>query len=94
MAMTRPDAKARGEENSIPPAQAADRRAAAWRDLFTFRAAAQPRPELWLSIGAFLLVLAVACLAGLAMPIVLPVVVLAVLWHLHRRSVSATWLMT
>jgi uncharacterized membrane protein len=37
---------------------------------------------------------AVACLAGLAIPVLLPLVVLAVLWRLHRRSVSATWLMT
>lgn len=33
-------------------------------------------------------------LAGIAMPMLLPFVVIAVLWHLHRRSVPATWLLT
>jgi hypothetical protein len=37
---------------------------------------------------------AVACLAGIAMPMLLPVVVIAILWHLHRRSIPATWLLT
>jgi NitT/TauT family transport system permease protein len=83
-AMTRPDAKARVEENSAPPAQAADRRGAQWRDLFTFRAAAQPRLELWLSIGAFLLVLIVWTLVaelGFVQPQFLP----------SPRAVIASW---
>lgn len=36
---------------------------------------------------------AVACLAGVTMPMLLPFVVVAILWHLHRRSGSATWLL-
>jgi hypothetical protein len=36
----------------------------------------------------------VACLTGFSMPMLLPVVVIAILWHLHRRSVLATWLLT
>jgi NitT/TauT family transport system permease protein len=55
--MTSPDAKATAEHDSVAPAQAAGGRGSAWRELFTFRAAAQPRPELWLSIGAVVLVL-------------------------------------
>ncbi len=35
----------------------------------------------------------VTCLTGIAMPMLLPVVVIAVLWHLHRRSARATWLL-
>ena len=34
------------------------------------------------------------CVAGVAMPPLLPVVVLAILWHLYRRSIPATWLLT
>ena len=36
---------------------------------------------------------AVACLAGFATPMLVPVVVIAILWHLHRRSVPATWML-
>ena len=57
MAMTRPGSKAAAEKNSAAPAQAAVNRGSAWRELFTFRAVAQPRLELWLGIGAFFLVL-------------------------------------
>lgn len=34
------------------------------------------------------------CLAGIAMPMLLPIVVIAILWHLYRHSISATWLLT
>jgi hypothetical protein len=37
---------------------------------------------------------AIACVAGFAMPMLLPFVVIAILWHLHRRSAPATWLLT
>lgn len=37
---------------------------------------------------------AVTCIAGFAMQLVLPVVVIAILWHLHRRSAAATWMVT
>ena len=60
-------------------------RKSAWRDLFTFRAAAQPRQELWLGIGAFVLVLAVWSLvaeSGLVQPQILP----------SPRAVVAAWL--
>jgi NitT/TauT family transport system permease protein len=57
VAMTRPDAKATAEQNSATPAPAAGSRSSAWRELLAFRAAAQPRIELWLGIGAFVLVL-------------------------------------
>ena len=33
-------------------------------------------------------------LTGFAMPPLLPVVVLAILWHLHRRSAPTTWLLS
>lgn len=36
----------------------------------------------------------VACLTGFLVPMLLPVVVIAILWHLHRRSVPATWRLT
>jgi len=36
----------------------------------------------------------VACLAGFAMPVLLPAVVIAILWHLYRRSIPATWLLS
>ncbi|HSI16359.1 MAG TPA: hypothetical protein VK980_01215 [Sphingomonas sp.] len=36
----------------------------------------------------------VACIAGFAMPMLLPFVVMAILWHLHRRAAPATWLLT
>lgn len=36
----------------------------------------------------------VACIAGFAMPMLLPFVVMAILWHLYRRAASATWLLT
>src|SRR5262245_43636854 len=57
MATTRIHAKTPAEQNSAVPAQTAPDRRSAWRDLFAFRAAAQPRFELWLGIAAFLLVL-------------------------------------
>lgn len=34
------------------------------------------------------------CLAGYAAPMLLPLIVIAVLWHLHRRSAPATWILT
>jgi NitT/TauT family transport system permease protein len=73
--VTRPDAKARAEQNSATPAQAAQNRSSAWRELFTFRAAAQPRLELWLGIGAFFVVLILWSLLtelGLVHPQILP----------------------
>jgi hypothetical protein len=36
----------------------------------------------------------VAFVAGFAMPMLLPLVVMAILWHLHRRAAPATWLLT
>lgn len=84
MVMTRPDAKAKVEENSTAPAQAARDRRAAWRELFTFRAAVQPRLELWLSIGAFILVIvlwSVVAELGLVQPQFLP----------SPRAVVAAW---
>jgi hypothetical protein len=36
---------------------------------------------------------AVACLTGIAMPMLLPPVIIGILWHLYRRSVAATWLL-
>ncbi|QIG49075.1 ABC transporter permease [Nordella sp. HKS 07] len=50
-------------------------RPTAWKDLFTFRAQAQPRLELWLSIAAFLAVLggwAFVAESGLVQPQILP----------------------
>lgn len=35
----------------------------------------------------------IACLTGVAMPMLLPVVVIAILWQLHRRAVPVTWLL-
>lgn len=36
----------------------------------------------------------IVCLSGVAMPMVLPVVVFAILWQLYRRAVPVTWLLT
>jgi len=36
----------------------------------------------------------IAFLTAVAMPMLLPVVVSAILWHLHRHAVRATWLLT
>ncbi|MBO9715142.1 hypothetical protein [Sphingomonas sp.] len=33
------------------------------------------------------------CLAGIAMPMLLPLIVAAILWYLHRRSNPTTWLL-
>ncbi|MGE0238671.1 MAG: ABC transporter permease [Parvibaculaceae bacterium] len=84
MATTRSDAKPKTEDHAAAPARARDKRGAAWRELFAFRAAAQPRPELWLSIGAFLLVLVLWTLVaelGLVQPQFLP----------SPRAVVAAW---
>jgi NitT/TauT family transport system permease protein len=73
--MTSPGAKAKAEESSAAPVPAAGKRSAEWRDLFTFRAASRPRLELWVSIGAFLLVLVVWSMVaelGLVHPQILP----------------------
>lgn len=35
----------------------------------------------------------IVCVAGVAMPMFLPVVVIAILWQLYRRAVPATWLL-
>ncbi len=72
--------KAEAEQSPARP----DRKSA-WRDLFTFRAAAQPRQELWLGVGAFLLVLVVWSIvaeSGLVQPQILP----------SPRAVVAAWL--
>lgn len=72
--------KAKAEHSPARP----DRKSA-WRDLFTFRAAAQPRHELWLGVGAFLLVLVVWSIvaeSGLVQPQILP----------SPRAVLAAWL--
>ncbi|MGE3877393.1 MAG: ABC transporter permease [Parvibaculaceae bacterium] len=82
--MTEAGRAANAQENTAPPAQAAERRGAAWRDLFAFRAAPQPRLELWLSIGAFILVIVVWTLVaelGLVQPQFLP----------SPRAVIAAW---
>jgi NitT/TauT family transport system permease protein len=75
MAVTRPESKAKADENSAPPARVIQPKGSAWRDLVTFRAAIQPRLELWLSIGAFLLVLVLWSLVselGFVQPQILP----------------------
>jgi len=36
---------------------------------------------------------AAACLTGLAAPMLLPIVMIAIFWHLSRRSAPATWLL-
>ena len=36
----------------------------------------------------------IACVTGVAMPMLLPVVVIAILWQLHRRAAPETWLLT
>lgn len=82
--MTEAGRAANAQGNTAPPAQAAERRGAAWRDLFAFRAAPQPRLELWLSIGAFILVIVVWTLVaelGLVQPQFLP----------SPRAVIAAW---
>ncbi|HTN96779.1 MAG TPA: ABC transporter permease [Nordella sp.] len=70
--MTRGEAQQPAAESvSARPAA----RRTAWRDLITFRGAAQPRLELWLSIAAFLLVLGAWTLVaegGLVQPQILP----------------------
>lgn len=73
------------EENSAPAHKPAVGRSSAWRDLFTFRAAAQPRQELWLSIAAFVFVLAIWSFVsefGLVQPQFLP----------SPRAVVAAWI--
>src|SRR5262245_32614682 len=75
MVNPRPDRAARAEVHIASPARTEDRNGAAWRELFTFRAAPQPGPELWLGIGAFLLVLALWSLVaelGFVHPQILP----------------------
>src|SRR5437868_11067224 len=75
MTMTRPDTQATAEKSSASPTEALSRPGSAWRDILTFRAAAQPRLELWLSIGAFILVLVLWSLAtelGIVQPQILP----------------------
>jgi len=84
MAMARPDTKATVSKTSASPGPSAEKRGAAWRRLFSFRAAAEPRLELWLSIGAFVLVLTVWSLVaelGLVHPQFLP----------SPRAVVAAW---
>lgn len=70
MTATSGETKLAAERNPAPPA-----RRSAWRDLVTFRGAAQPRRELWLSILAFVLVLGAWTFiteAGLVQPQILP----------------------
>jgi NitT/TauT family transport system permease protein len=84
MAMARPEDQAKAGERPASSPVPARRHGASWRELFTFRAAPQPRLELWLGIGAFVLVLvlwsAVAEL-GLVHPQFLP----------SPRAVIASW---
>jgi NitT/TauT family transport system permease protein len=75
MAVTRPDSKAKADENSAPPVGAVQHKRSAWHDLVTFRAVTQPRLELWLGVGAFLLVLILWSLVselGFVQPQILP----------------------
>ena len=85
MAVPRREAKAKAEQSSPEPSRAAvTGPRAAWRELFTFRGAARPRQELWLSIGAFLIVLVVWLIATesrLVQPQFLP----------SPRAVMAAW---
>ena len=69
------DAKAKAEPRSAEPAPVPATPSSPWRDLFIFRGAAQPRQELWLGIGAFVLVLVVWSMVaelGLVKPQFLP----------------------
>jgi NitT/TauT family transport system permease protein len=78
--------KVAAEENSAEPSHGRmPGRHSAWRELFTFRAAAQPRQEFWLSIAAFVFVLALWSFVaefGLVQPQFLP----------SPRAVVAAWI--
>jgi len=78
--------KAEAEQSSAEPSrERSPGRKSAWRELFTFRAAPQPRQELWLSIGAFVFVLALwsfVAETGLVQPQFLP----------SPRAVVAAWI--
>ncbi len=70
--MEAPPRKAEAEQGSATPAAG---RNPAWRSLFTFRGAAQPRQELWLGIAAFALVLVlwtITAEGGFVAPQILP----------------------
>ena len=85
MAMPHREDKAKAEQSPPEPSRAAATGPrATWRELFTFRGAARPRQELWLSIGAFLFVLIVWLIvseSGLVQPQFLP----------SPRAVLAAW---
>ncbi len=85
MSVNRREAGGEAEQRSAaPPRATAPANRPAWRDLFTFRAAPQPRRELWLGIGAFVFVLAlwsIAAGSGLVHPQILP----------SPRAVAAAW---
>jgi NitT/TauT family transport system permease protein len=78
--------KVAAEESSAEPSHGrAPGRHSAWHDLFTFRAAPQPRQEFWLSIAAFVFVLALWSFVAefrLVQPQFLP----------SPRAVVAAWL--
>lgn len=85
MAMPHREDKAKAEQSPPEPSRAAATGSrATWRELVTFRGAARPRQELWLSIGAFLFVLIVWLIvseSGLVQPQFLP----------SPRAVVAAW---
>jgi hypothetical protein len=57
--------------------------------ILAYRVYARRTADLLVSIGAV-----AGCAAGVVMPILAPLVVIAILWRLHRRSVAATWILT
>jgi hypothetical protein len=57
--------------------------------ILTYRIHSKRTADTLVSVSA-----GVAFLTGFSMPMLVPVVVIAILWHLHRRSVPATWLLT
>ena len=85
MAMPHREDKAKAEQSPPESSRAAATGSrATWRELVTFRGAARPRQELWLSIGAFLFVLIVWLIvseSGLVQPQFLP----------SPRAVVAAW---
>src|SRR4051812_25022542 len=84
--MEKPPRKAEAEPSSAKPSPApVTGHQTAWRELFTFRAAAQPRQELWLSIAAFVFILTLWSIVselGLVHSQILP----------SPRAVVAAWL--
>ncbi|MBY0283989.1 MAG: hypothetical protein K2W81_08500 [Sphingomonas sp.] len=57
--------------------------------ILAYRVHAKRSADLIVGIGAV-----AAVLAGVALPLLLPLVVVAILWQLYRRAAPATWLLT